>query len=508
MKHRIVSLVFFLLTVVALGLRLPQLGNRPFHGDEAVHAVKFRELWEQGRYAYDPNEFHGPTIYYAALPFVAVSGHRQFVDMQEADFRAAIAVVGAALVPLLLLLRKRLSAVALGWAGLFMALSPAQVFYSRYFIQEIFLVFFTVLFLACALRWHDGRKAGWLVGAGVAVGLMLATKETAVLSLAAAVGAWLFTQRRLPPVRAVVVGAGLAVLVAYVVLSGFFTNLTGPLGYFYTFTPWLRRAGGTELHNQPWSYYLQLLTWHRPKGGTLWSEGLIVAFSVLGGLLSVRPKWLPSGVELGFTRFLAVYTLLLTVGYAVIPYKTPWCALNFLTPMILLAGIGVAGVVGMLPGRVAKAVAIVLVLVGSAQLAKQSYLTSFVYFADIKNPYVYAQPVSDIDELKVRAEELAQVHPQKFDMVIKVISKDEYYWPLPWTLRRFKNIGYYTQIPADAEAPLVFASPEFDEALTKRLEKTHQMPGLFALRPGVFFEHFVRMDLWEQFIKRRGPVED
>lgn len=508
MKRRLALVVFFVLTVAALALRVPQLGNRPFHGDEAVHAVKFRELWEQGRYNYDPNEYHGPTIYYAALPFVAASGHRQFADMQEADFRWAIAVVGAGMVPLLLLLRRRLSEPELGWGGLFIALSPALVFYSRYFIQEIFLVFFTVLFFACALRWRDEQKLGWLIGAGGSVGLMIATKETAVLSLVAAAVAWFLLERKGPPWKALALGGAVAVVVANVVLSGFFTNLQGPLGYFYTFTPWLRRAGGTQLHNQPWHYYLSFLIWHRPKGGMLWSEGLLVALAAAGGLMSLRPSWLPRGADLGTTRFLALYTLVLTAVYAVIPYKTPWCALNFLTPMALLAGIGVAGVVQALPGKLAKAVFVVLVLLGSAQLAKQAYQTSFVYFADIKNPYVYAQPVGDIEEIKARAEELALVHPQKFDMVIKVISLDEYYWPLPWTLRRFRNIGYYTQIPADPDAPLIFASPEFDEALTKRLEKTHQMPGLFALRPSVFFEHFVRVDLWEEFIKRRGPVED
>ncbi|MHC4329093.1 MAG: hypothetical protein ACYSWW_13350 [Planctomycetota bacterium] len=47
-------------TVVALALRLPRLRQRPMHGDEAVHADKFRLLLEEGLYTYDPNEYHGP----------------------------------------------------------------------------------------------------------------------------------------------------------------------------------------------------------------------------------------------------------------------------------------------------------------------------------------------------------------------------------------------------------------------------------------------------------------
>src|SRR5258707_10572207 len=86
-------------------LRLQSAGNRPFHGDEAVHAFKFRELWEHRVYRYDPNEFHGPTLYYAALPVVALNGRHDFSQTQESDYRLAIAIFGIALVPLVMLVR-------------------------------------------------------------------------------------------------------------------------------------------------------------------------------------------------------------------------------------------------------------------------------------------------------------------------------------------------------------------------------------------------------------------
>jgi predicted membrane-bound mannosyltransferase len=41
---------------------------RPVHTDEAVHSIKFKGLWEDGKYRYDPDEYHGPTLYYATLP--------------------------------------------------------------------------------------------------------------------------------------------------------------------------------------------------------------------------------------------------------------------------------------------------------------------------------------------------------------------------------------------------------------------------------------------------------
>src|SRR5438067_5782054 len=117
---------------VALLLRLPNLGARPMHGDEAVHAFKFAELRERGVYRYDPNEYHGPTLYYAALPVVLLDSRHSFADTTEADYRLATALIGAALIPLFCLLRDGLGRRATLAAALFGAITPAFVFYSRY----------------------------------------------------------------------------------------------------------------------------------------------------------------------------------------------------------------------------------------------------------------------------------------------------------------------------------------------------------------------------------------
>src|SRR5579863_3749031 len=101
MRRNAFPILLLLLGLGALVFRAPDLGNRPFHGDEAVHAFKFRELWEHGVYRYDPNEFHGPTLYYATLPSVWLRGRRDFAETQEADYRLPIALFGAAIILLL-----------------------------------------------------------------------------------------------------------------------------------------------------------------------------------------------------------------------------------------------------------------------------------------------------------------------------------------------------------------------------------------------------------------------
>jgi predicted membrane-bound mannosyltransferase len=68
------ALALLLAVAGALALRVPRLATRPLHNDEAVNAVKVSELWQHGRYVYDPDEYHGPALHYATLPFLWLSG--------------------------------------------------------------------------------------------------------------------------------------------------------------------------------------------------------------------------------------------------------------------------------------------------------------------------------------------------------------------------------------------------------------------------------------------------
>ena len=79
-----------LLLVIALGalaFRVPQLDLRPMHNDENVNAIKSGALWESGVYQYDPHEFHGPSLYYATLPFIWLSSARNYGELSETILR-------------------------------------------------------------------------------------------------------------------------------------------------------------------------------------------------------------------------------------------------------------------------------------------------------------------------------------------------------------------------------------------------------------------------------------
>ena len=213
----------------------------------------------------------------------------------------------------------------------------------------------------------------------------------------------------------------------------------GAIDGVLTYVPWLSRAGGQSPHIHPWHFYLHRLVWWRHGDGPVWSEGLIVGLALIGCVAA----WLPRSSRLGdvhvrFVRWLTCYTIAVTAIYTVIPYKTPWCLLQFLLGMVLLAGVGASVLLACarrLPLRVALGS---LLLLGAGHLAWQAYRASYVWLADVRNPYVYAQtsvgavqtggPIAAARRLRVA---------KRYDTPIKVIWSDPYYWPLPWYTAAF-----------------------------------------------------------------------
>jgi len=151
------ALALLLAIAGALALRVPKLATRPLHNDEAVNAVKVSELWQHGRYVYSPDEYHGPALHYATLPFLWLSGAPNSDELDDATLRLAPVAFGVGLILLLLLFSDGLGRQAVGWAAIFIAVSPAMVFYSRYFIHEMLLVFFTALTLGAGWRYVQAR---------------------------------------------------------------------------------------------------------------------------------------------------------------------------------------------------------------------------------------------------------------------------------------------------------------------------------------------------------------
>jgi len=514
--------LLILVTAGALLFRLPRLHDRPMHADEAVQAAIARDLWLKGDYIYDPNEYHGPTMPYATAAILHLGTPERFADTNEATFRMVPVLFGAGLVMTLCLLADALAKPSVLIAGVLTAISPALVFYSRYYIHETLLVFFTLATIAAGWRYYRSGKLGWILAAGACLGLVQATKETSVLVYAAAGLALGLTAgwnhlvgrvdseeaARLKPIHFVWGGLA-ALLVAMTFLSSFFTNLRGPWDGMLTYLPWMGRAGGQSPHLYPWYQYLHMLVYWRMDDGPWWSEGFILALAACGWLFVMLPlkhTVLP-GAHVTFVRWLGFYTVLLASAYSAIPYKTPWCLLGFLHGMILLAGFGAAALVRNVPTMGLKAFSALILLAFACQLGWQAYRTSYVLADDPRNPHVYAHTLPDMGRLADDVEQLAISAPSGHETVIKVIWHDGYYWPLPWYLRGFEHVGYWSQMPKDANAPIVVSSPQWDEQLTGELDATHLMTGYYGVRPNVLALLWVRMDVWEAHLRRLGRLD-
>ncbi len=507
--------------VGALAFRLPRLTMRPMHPDEANQAVRTGILYDTGVYRYDPSQHHGPSLYYLSLAPLAASGARDFAASDEFDYRIVPAVFGAGLVLLLLLIADGIGRTAAVAAGILTAVSSAMVFYSRYYIQEMTLVFFTFAAIVLAWRYVETRSIVWAVAAGAAVGLMHATKETWVLAAGAAAAAIVLAAawtrlrdgkaieiRPLLGARAIIAGAAAAVLVAAALYSSFGANLQGPLDSVLAFGNYVTRAGAGEgeLHSHPWHSYLLTLIYDRRGPGIVWTEGLIVGLAAVGIVAALARKGGADG-RATLLRFLAFYTVILTAVYAAIPYKTPWCMLSFLHGMILMAGVGAAAVIGWMPRFWGKAAACIVLGLLAAHLGWQAYRLNYRFYADERNPYNYAYASSDVQNLARLMERLAESSPDGRNLLIKVISPENY-WPLPWYLRRFNpdRVGYYEEAPADPDATVVIMSPTVQAEVEARLKGRYNKQAAFGLRPGVLLLVYVDDALWEKFVARQAAA--
>jgi uncharacterized protein (TIGR03663 family) len=523
-------------TGAALALRLPALAVRPMHTDEAVHAVKFDTLWQTGRYEYDPNEYHGPTLYYFSLPAMWLSGARNLAETNEITFRVTPALFGVGLILVLPLFADGLGRPATVIAALLTALSSAMVFYSRYYIQEMLLAFFTLAAIAAGWRLVRSPRLGWALLLGCLLGLMHATKETSIIAFgclavaAAAAVVWRGPSSRTDntaaasagrdsrvigcekgfshqQVRLLAVSTAAAVVTSAMFYSGFFTHLRGAWDSLASLTTYFQRAGGGGIHEQPWHYYLGMLLWTHYGRGPVWTEAAILLLAILGVVAAwraarARPvdaagqRHQACGADL--RRFLAIYGLLMVLTYSIVPYKTPWCLVQFLVPLILLASSG-ASVLLRGSGRRRAVIGVMLAAV-MMQLGWQACRASFRYYADYRNPYVYAHPLLGVVRMSEWVERLARVHPDGHRMLIRVVMDDP--WPLPWYLRRFERVGYWESPPEDGDAAVIITSADLAQKLDAKLDGDYQISH-YGLRPDVVLLVYVERSLWEAFAAQR-----
>ena len=471
--------------LAAGGLRLAQLGARPMHADEAILADKFGTLLAGGGYPYDPHEFHGPVLAYLAWIPAHITGRTAYHALTEAVVRAAPAAAG-----ILLALSPLLLAPAIGWtaawcAAALTALSPALVYYSRDYIPEMPLALWTSLLLIALIR--PGRVA--TVAAGAAAGLMIATKETAILALASAAAAyaWTFRPRRIDWAAVTKFAAAATATVSILLAPPWKWGLLAQAAAAY-----FERGAGGGFHPHPWYTYLQWLTgW-----GYRFTEAPILLPAALG-LAAVWKHKAPAA------RFLALYAVLLTAAYSAVSYKTPWCAVGPLYAMALLAGIGISAVPA---GR--RTVAIAAMAVAAIASGTQAWLAAVPRATDERNQWAYAQTGPGVFTIRDSVARFSRAAPEGTLVPIDIYTRENL-WPLPWYLREYPGVRWWRQVSVPGRAaPIVLASPAMEEELARKLYEgpppgrrelyMSMFPRDVELRPNVEVRGYVAKSLWDR----------
>ena len=468
-SRRLDAGLLLLVLLVALGLRCFDLAARPMHADEANQAVKLGQLLEKSTYVFDPSDHHGPTLYYFGLIPAWLRGQTTLAALDETTVRLTPALAGVAAVALLwLLVRPWGRWPALLAAGL-LAVAPAAVYYSQYFIQETLLVTFTLGALVCGQHWWRTGRVGWVVASGVCLGLMMATKASSLVYAAGAVLALAASGGSGRTAKQLWTAAGIAGAIALPVVSLFYSsfglNHDGLREAVHSLDLMaIKVTDGLSGHEKPWWYYGSLFVWQ--KNGYVWDQTLFLLPALAGGVVALRQRGLP--------RFVAINTALVAIIFSVTPYKTPWQVVGMIPGLCALAALAVM--------RLRRPLALPLAFFMVLSLIWQMRQAVFLRPADERNPFAYVHTSPDMKKVPA----LAAAAPAG---AVKIISPE--YWPLPWYLRHRPETGYWKEPPADCDGALVFADAAQAGAVRERLKGKYR-ESFLGLRPGFVLVVFER----------------
>jgi uncharacterized protein (TIGR03663 family) len=503
--------------IVGAFLRLYNLSLVPLHHDEGVNGNFLVTLVREGKYAYNPENYHGPTLYFfsAVIPWIArFFGGKAFGDnygLTTFNIRLVPAAFGIGTIWLALLLRKRIGTIgALSAAGL-LAISPGAVYLSRYFIHESLFVFFTLGIVVAALKYYDSGRASYLILASISAALMVATKETWIINgpvllialvttgiyfrlretLAGRRSEWPLGERwrqtierfggPVPLATVALVAFAVFITVNVLFYSSFFTNYPkGVSDAMQTLRFWSHR---THEHEHPWYQYVYWL---------LQEESVLMILAGAGALIAV---WRANN---RLAVFLSLWSFGLLAGYSLVGYKTPWISLNFIVPLALTSGYTLDVAYQKLREFGQPRLFILLAVLIAAPCVYQMYELNFVHYDDDAYPYVYAHTRRELHAMLGEIDRISKRTGTGTDTGIAIVSPD--YWPLPWYLRDYKKVGYYQQIVATNE-PIIIGSTAQEEQLKQTYGDRYDLvssgkdDGSYALRPGVDLLLYVRKDV-------------
>jgi hypothetical protein len=404
---------------------------------------------------------------------------------------------------------------------------PGLVYFSRTCIHEIHLVLFSTLWAVALLRFAENPRCGWmLLAAGAAAGCFI-TKETALITGASlAVGAalgWCLGRPRAPgaegdapdcfggrtraeAIRAWTVDSwpawGLGTLLFAVLItlfySSFFTHWAGVPDFFEAYRHWYEYGTTGRNQGKHFGYFWTVMAS---------TQGLARWAALPAALLALTLRHRLGVTLIGWAG--AAFLI-----YSLIPYKTPWCALQIDLPVFLLIGwaAGMTWRTARDPGfqrpvRVLAWICMMGWLSAAPGLLARSLADNRERYDDFRRPYVYYQTYRQYHEMLQDLLGTADSMPQSDGRGPRVLNVDQEF-PLSWyTLTRGWEDGrteYLESQPALEQverADLIVSDSRYEEAIDRLVADTasawHKQR--YFVRPGIFGFVWYRQELWARF---------
>jgi uncharacterized protein (TIGR03663 family) len=492
--------MFWLILGLATVLRVLFLDIKPPHFDEGINGWFVDQMVKNGFYRYDPTNYHGPLHFYILFLSQALFGR----NLYALRMPVVLASIGA--VWLALKYDRVVPRPVARLAALAMALSPGFIFYGRYSIHEVWLLLFSMMFVFGLLGlWREGTLSYlWFTGMGI-TGMIL-TKETYIIHLGCALLAlpiaYVSTmivgvedatpaKQKWNAVDFVIVSlTGIGAIVFF--YSGTFFHWSGLKDLFKTFHAWFETGSSGHGHEKPWYYWLELVARYE------WPvcAGLVLcAFTFLFRTLTLR--------------FLAIMGIGTFMAYSIIHYKTPWCIISIIWPLLFVFGAFVVlvpktrlvvwSIIASLLLLVSFGYAISLNFFRCSSFIEAKWDSKPVFTKDAPfihiqplttnireffnaEPYVYVQTYNDIYKLTTPLLELAHRNPQFYHLVGHIIRPSPY--PLPWILGDFPQVGYYEHDnnPAKLDADFLLVEESKIDQVEKQLHDSYYTEPL-TIRP-------------------------
>ncbi len=428
----LIFLVTFLVRILFLDLKL-------YHHDEAIHAWFVYELLTKGNYIYDPM-YHGPFLYYVTAVMFSLFGESDVIG------RILPVIFGSCLIPLLYAIFRLgyLTKNQVIIAGLFIAVSPDMVYFSRFLRHDIFQIFFTLAFIVCVLAWFEKERWYYAALAGLTAALGMTCKEDMPITLLIFGSFFLLclVTKKISLPRFWIRHLFPAIIVAGFIGILFYSSFgaspeTVFNAGFRAIDHWASMHEECRLCGPPYYYILMLLMYELPV--LLLALFAVIQYSVLHikrkkqdislekNELHPQKTDTVSVIHRDKTEFFFIFSLYWMIFslcvYGIIGEKVPWLLLHQLLPMIFVA------VYMMGTKKMILSLLICLYLIG------MTWHLCFIP-VDINEPIVQVQNSEQFREVM-----------DLIDLSDKVVIASDTYWPLPWYYRgdQWEKFTFYGQ---------------------------------------------------------------